>query len=97
MDGVDLVITEDALREVAKKAIERKTGARGLRAIMEDVMLNIMYDIPSEEGVKTCEITADTINKLSPPRLIREGDPQQKLSAARKTRAKAAPAVKKAE
>ena len=97
MDGVDLVITEDALREVAKKAIERKTGARGLRAIMEDVMLNIMYDIPSEEGVKTCEITADTIKKLSPPRLIREGDPQPKLPAARKTRAKAAPAVKKAE
>jgi ATP-dependent Clp protease ATP-binding subunit ClpX len=97
LDGVDLVITEDALREVAKKAIERKTGARGLRAIMEDVMLNIMYDIPSEEGVRTCEITADTINKLSPPRLIRDGEPQPKLPAGRKTRAKAAPAVKKAE
>lgn len=97
MDGVDLVITEDALREVAKKAIERKTGARGLRAIMEDVMLNIMYDIPSEEGVRTCEITADTINKLSPPRLIRDGEPQPKLPSGRKTRAKAAPAVKKAE
>ena len=97
MDGVDLVITEDALREVAKKAIERKTGARGLRAIMEDVMLNIMYDIPSQEGVKTCEITAETINKLSPPRLIRDGEPQPKLPSGRKTRTKPAPAVKKAE
>ena len=97
MDGVDLVITEDALREVARKAIERKTGARGLRAIMEDVMLNIMYDIPSQEGVKTCEITAETIKKLSPPRLIRDGEPQPKLPSGRKTRAKAAPAVKKAE
>ena len=97
MDGVDLVITEDALKEVARKAIERKTGARGLRAIMEDVMLNIMYDIPSQEGVKTCEITADTIKKLSPPRLIRDGEPQPKLPSGRKTRAKAAPAVKKAE
>ena len=97
MDGVDLVITDDALREVAKKAIERKTGARGLRAIMEDVMLGIMYDIPSQEGVRTVEITADTINKLSPPRLIREGEPQPKLPSGRKTRAKAAPAVKKAE
>ena len=97
MDGVDLVITEDALKEVAKKAIERKTGARGLRAIMEDVMLNIMYEIPSEEGVKTCEITADTIKKLSPPRLIRDGEPQPKLPSARKTRTKAVPAVKKAE
>ena len=98
MDGVDLVITEDALKEVAKKAIERKTGARGLRAIMEDVMLNIMYDIPSEEGVKTCEITADTIKKIAPPKLIRDGEPQPKLPSGRKTRtAKAAPAVKKAE
>ena len=97
MDGVDLVITEDALKEVARKAIERKTGARGLRAIMEDVMLNIMYDIPSQEGVKTCEITADTIKKLSPPRLIRDGEPQPKLPSGRKTRAKAAPVVKKAE
>lgn len=97
MDGVDLVITEDALREVARKAIERKTGARGLRAIMEDVMLNIMYDIPSQEGVKTCEITAETIKKLSPPHLIRDGEPQPKLPSGRKTRAKSAPAVKKAE
>ncbi len=97
MDGVDLVITEDALREVARKAIERKTGARGLRAIMEDVMLGIMYDIPSQEGVKTVEITAETIKKLSPPRLIRDGEPQPKLPSGRKTRAKTAPAVKKAE
>ena len=97
MDGVDLVITEDALREVARKAIERKTGARGLRAIMEDVMLGIMYDIPSQEGVKTVEITAETIKKLAPPRLIRDGEPQPKLPSGRKTRAKAAPAVKKAE
>ncbi len=97
MDGVDLVITEDALRAVAKKAIERKTGARGLRAIMEDVMLNIMYDIPSQEGVKVCEITADTINKIAPPKLSKDGEPQPKLPAGRKTRAKTAPAVKKAE
>ncbi|MBQ4423927.1 MAG: ATP-dependent Clp protease ATP-binding subunit ClpX [Clostridia bacterium] len=97
MDGVDLVITEDALRAVAKKAIERKTGARGLRAIMEDVMLNIMYDIPSQEGVKVCEITADTINKIAPPKLSKDGEPQPKLPSTRKTRAKSAPAVKKAE
>lgn len=70
MDGVELTITEDAVRAVAKKAIERKTGARGLRAIMEDIMLDVMYDIPSTEGIKGCEITADTINGLSKPRLI---------------------------
>ena len=74
MDGVQLSFDEDALREVAKKAIERKTGARGLRAIMEDVMLNIMFDIPSQKDVKSCRITADTIKKFVPPKLVREGD-----------------------
>ena len=74
MDGVNLVVTEEALREVAKKAIERKTGARGLRAIMEDVMLDIMYDIPSLTGVTTCEITGETIRKVAPPHLIRENE-----------------------
>ena len=94
MDGVNLVVTEDALREVAKKAIERKTGARGLRAIMEDVMLDIMYDIPSEPGVTACEISADTIRKLAPPRLIHgDGDGEPKALPAgrkRKTPAKKA-------
>ncbi|MDO4544313.1 MAG: ATP-dependent Clp protease ATP-binding subunit ClpX [Clostridia bacterium] len=70
MDGVKLTIREDALRAVAKKAIERKTGARGLRAIMEDIMLDVMYEIPSQTDVVACEITADTINKLAPPILI---------------------------
>ncbi len=93
MDGVNLVVTEDALREVAKKAIERKTGARGLRAIMEDVMLDIMYDIPSLTGVTTCEITGETIRKVAPPRLIREGDaepPTLPTPRKRKTPAKKA-------
>ena len=72
MDGVDLIVTEDALRAVAKKAIARKTGARGLRAIMEDVMMDVMYDIPSEKGIKGCEISADTIEKTAPPRIIRD-------------------------
>lgn len=71
MDGVELEIKDDALREVAKKAIERKTGARGLRAITEDIMLDIMYELPSLEGVVRCIIDADTVNKLSPPKFIR--------------------------
>ena len=94
MDGVNLVVTEDALREVAKKAIERKTGARGLRAIMEDVMLDIMYDIPSLTDVTTCEITADTIKKVAPPHLIRKTETEPKpLPQPRKRKT----AVKKAE
>lgn len=70
MDDVELIITDDAVRAVAKKAIERKTGARGLRAIMEDIMLDVMYDIPSVVGIKSCVITADTINGISKPELI---------------------------
>ena len=85
MDGVDLIVTEDALREVAKKAIERKTGARGLRAIMEDVMLDIMYDIPSMTDVKSCEITGETIRKSAPPRFIRaDAETPRSLPAPRK-------------
>ncbi|HRX57958.1 MAG TPA: ATP-dependent Clp protease ATP-binding subunit ClpX [Eubacteriales bacterium] len=77
MDGVELVFDDDALRAVAKKAIERKTGARGLRAILEDVMLDIMFDIPSREDVSTCRITADVIEKVCPP-LLTEGHAEKK-------------------
>ena len=68
MYGVELVFEDDALVEIAKKAIERKTGARGLRAICEEVMLDIMYDIPSRTDVKRCIITKDVIDKIAPPR-----------------------------
>ena len=68
MDGVELVFEDDALIEIAKKAIEHKTGARGLRAICEEVMLDIMYDIPSRTDVKRCTITKDVIDKIAPPR-----------------------------
>ena len=68
MDGVELVFEDDALVEIAKKAIERKTGARGLRAICEEVMLDIMYDIPSRTDVKRRVITKDVIDKVAPPR-----------------------------
>jgi ATP-dependent Clp protease ATP-binding subunit ClpX len=72
MDGVELVFDDDALRAVAKKAIERKTGARGLRAILEDVMLDIMFDIPSRDDVSTCRITVDVIEKVCPPLLTKD-------------------------
>ena len=68
MDGVELVFEDDALIEIAKKAIERKTGARGLRAICEEVMLDIMYDLPSRTDVKRCIITKDVIDKVASPR-----------------------------
>ncbi len=67
LDGVELIFDDDALKAVARLAIERKTGARGLRAIMEDVMLDIMYDIPSEKNIQSCRITENTILKKSGP------------------------------
>ena len=62
LDGIELEITEEALDAVAKRAIERKTGARGLRAIMEETMSDIMYEIPSRNDVKKVTVTGDTVN-----------------------------------
>ena len=62
MDGVELEVTDDAIRRVAEKALERKTGARGLRAILETVMTDTMFEIPSRPDIKKVVITADTID-----------------------------------
>ncbi|MGI6150852.1 MAG: ATP-dependent Clp protease ATP-binding subunit ClpX, partial [Christensenellales bacterium] len=70
LDNVELEFDEEALRAVAKKAIERKTGARGLRSILEEVMLDVMFEIPSREDIEKCIITKDTIEKKSPPLLV---------------------------
>ena len=67
MEGVDLEFTDGALRAVAKIAMERGTGARGLRAVLEDAMLDIMYDIPSQEGVESVTITEDVVLKTGLP------------------------------
>lgn len=70
IDGVKLTFTDDALRSIAKKAIERKTGARALRSIIEDIMLEVMYLIPSEKGISECIINAEVVDKKSTPLLI---------------------------
>ena len=70
LDNVELEIEPDAIRAVAKKAIERKTGARGLRSILEGVMTDIMYDIHSREDVKKCIITRETIEEGCRPTLV---------------------------
>jgi len=70
MDGVNLEFEEEALKLIASKAIERKTGARGLRAILEEIMLNVMYEIPSRDDVEKCIITKDTVENNSDPILI---------------------------
>jgi ATP-dependent Clp protease ATP-binding subunit ClpX len=71
-DNVKLKFTESALSAIAKEAIRRKTGARGLRAILEDVMLDVMYEIPSQRSVKECLITEDVIKKKEKPILLYE-------------------------
>ena len=72
MDNVELTFEEDALREVAHLAIERKTGARGLRAILEDVMLDILFDIPSDKDIVAVRVTKDTIDKKTKPIITRK-------------------------
>lgn len=69
-EGVELNFTDDALSSIAQEAVKRETGARGLRAILERAMLDIMYKLPSTEGVRECVITADTIIKHEEPKLI---------------------------
>ena len=67
MDGVDLVFEEDAIREIAKLSFVRNTGARGLRAIVEDILMDIMFTIPSDETVTRCVITKDVVEKAAAP------------------------------
>lgn len=70
LDGVQLQISSDALVAIAQQALERQTGARGLRSILEKVMLELMYEIPSQPDVTRINIAADTIRTQSPPELI---------------------------
>jgi len=65
-----LEFTEDALWAVARKAVERKTGARGLRAIMEETLLSVMFEIPSREDVEKCIITRQTVEERTAPQLV---------------------------
>ncbi len=72
LDNVRLKFSDGALSAIAKKAIQRKTGARGLRSILEEIMLDVMYEIPSQEGVRDCLITEETVQNNETPLLIYE-------------------------
>ncbi len=67
LDGVKLTFDTDALRQIAKEALKRKTGARGLRSIIEALMRNVMYEVPSIEGVTACRVTKETVNNQKDP------------------------------
>ncbi len=70
LENVKLRFNEDLLEVVAKKAIERKSGARGLRAILEDIMLDIMYDLPSNNNIEECIINSDVLTKKAKPIMV---------------------------
>lgn len=74
MDGVELEMDDDAVKAVAKQAIDRKTGARGLRSIMEGIMTEIMYEIPSRQDVQKCIVSRETVeDKAKPVLLLADG------------------------
>ena len=80
MDGVDLVFTKEAIAAIAREAQKRKTGARALRSIMEENMLDIMYEIPSLTNVNKCIITPEVIEKGETPTLIHSEEIEEKAS-----------------
>ncbi len=80
IDGVELVFEREALEAIVDKAIERKTGARGLRSIIEEIMRDIMYDIPSKPNIQKCIITKETVLGVEGPKVI-EGEPKEMKKA----------------
>jgi len=70
LDGVKLSFTDGALKEIAKMSIERNTGARGLRSIVEETMQNTMFDIPGRDDVEGVKVTKDAVRKVKEPELI---------------------------
>ena len=81
LDKVALRFTQDALTTAAKMAIEQKTGARGLRNVLEAAMLEIMYTLPSQKGVRECVINAAVVEKNKPPLLIYDTDAERQGAA----------------
>ena len=71
MDGVELDFEDDALESVADQAYERKTGARGLRSIMEKSMMNVMYDIPSDDSISKCLVTKEAVENGGNPEVVK--------------------------
>ena len=70
LDGVDLDFQEDALKLIAEKSMERKTGARGLRSIMEETMMDLMYEIPSDQRIQKCIITKESVEGEADPEIV---------------------------
>ena len=85
IDGVELVFEREALEAIVDKAIERKTGARGLRSIIEEIMRDIMFDIPSNPKIETCIVTKNTVLGIDPPTVIFNQNKEDNKKVERKT------------
>jgi ATP-dependent Clp protease ATP-binding subunit ClpX len=72
-DGIELHFAEDALGSIADKALERDTGARGLRSILEEILLEVQFELPSRGDVTKCVVTKETVEKNLKPTLVTEG------------------------
>ena len=82
MDGVELEFSEESLKTIARQAIERKSGARGLRAIIEGILLDIMFELPIRDDVKKCIVTAETVRGERPPELVLDTSPTRRRMTA---------------
>jgi ATP-dependent Clp protease ATP-binding subunit ClpX len=76
-DGIELVFSEDSLTAVAEKGLERETGARGLRSIIEEILLDVQFELPSRRDVKKCVVTKETVEKGLTPTLVTEAAPEE--------------------
>jgi ATP-dependent Clp protease ATP-binding subunit ClpX len=75
-DDIELVFSEDSLDAIADKALERETGARGLRSILEETLLDVQFELPSRRDVTKCVVTKETIEQGRRPTLVTEAAPQ---------------------
>src|ERR1700678_3979467 len=86
-DGIELVFSEDSLTAVAEKGLERETGARGLRSIIEEVLLEVQFELPSRRDVKKCVVTRETVEKGLTPTLVTEAVADEPASEERREKA----------
>ena len=71
-DGIELVFADEALVSIAERALERETGARGLRSIIEETLLDVQFELPSRRDVRKCVVTKETVENGLPPTLVTE-------------------------
>ncbi len=81
-DRAELVFSDDSLTAIADRALERETGARGLRSILEAALMDVMFELPSRDDVRKCVVTRETIEKGLPPTLVTEAADRGKLAEA---------------